>query len=465
MLTAIRRWIDRHQLIRQGDKIVVACSGGPDSLALLHILTRLRTSYQMELKAAYLNHMFRPEAAAEAQFVSDMAASWGVDCEHTAIDVPAYIAETGLSTQEAARIVRYRFLYRIAEEWGCAKIATGHHRDDQAETVLLHLLRGAGGAGIGGMRPINGPIIRPLLPISRQEIEDYCRENRLEPVQDSSNWKTDYLRNRIRLELIPMLEKDYNPSLRESLWRSAQIIGDEQEAIVAAAREQWSQAVSESKGHLSLAIAALTRLSTAVQRQLLRLLIEKKQGHVRGIQFVHVENLIEVARDGVVGTVLELPGGLRVERSYTELVFRHVAELPTAVQQPLGEITLTVPGRVVCGDWVITAELTDKRGIDSLSYRQALLDWEVLTPPLRIRARTPGDRIAPLGLAGNKKLKDIFIDAKVPQQERDAIPLVCDQEGIVWVAGLRQAERTRVTKATRRYLQLTLNKQGDSHAE
>lgn len=454
MLAAINKWIIQHRLIVPGDRIVVACSGGPDSLALLHILVQLRQRYPIELKVAHVNHMFRPEAVQEAQFVHAMATRWGLDCEQAQIDVPKYMEETGLSGQEAARLVRYRFLQQVAADWGHGKIATGHHRDDQAETVLLHLLRGAGSSGLGGMKAINGAIIRPLLSISRQQIEDYCQQQGLEAVQDNSNLHTDYLRNRVRLELIPLLERHYNPALRESLCRTAEIVGAEQELVAQMANNKWPDVVHECEGRISLNIKQLHQLPLALQRQIFRKVIEKKQGHLRGIQFLHVEKLIEATFSGAVGIVIELPGGLSVAKGYTNMTLLSEAEAKLETGQAIPTMMLAVPGYMDWNGREIRAILTDQLD-GAVSPQRAVLDWDELRPPLFIRSRQEGDRFAPYGLKGSKKLKDFFIDNKVPRHLRDSVPLVCDEGGILWVAGYRQSERGKVTIATKRYLQLT----------
>lgn len=454
MLAIIRRWIDRHHLLTSGDKVIVACSGGPDSLALLHILLRLQKDYQLELKVAHVNHMFRPAATEEANYVQTIAAQWGLACEIAQIDVPRYIKETGLSAQEAARFVRYGFLQQTADNWEGAKIATGHHRDDQAETVLLHLLRGGGGSGLGGMRPRNGQVIRPLLPVSRVAIEEYCRKEGLEPVQDESNLQTKYLRNRVRLSLVPQLESEYNPALRDSLWRTSQIIGDEHDLITALAEREWRSLAREDDGDILLNIDSLSNLPVALQREIFRLAIEKKQGHIRGIQFIHVETLIESACTGQPGAITELPGGIDVVKGYEMLVFTWRDKSRNQADGKIVPVILPLPGKAQWGSMVIVAEQIDHVG--KLTSFQAAFDMDELEQPLHIRQRRAGEKFQPLGLRGSKKLKDFFIDAKVPRHKRDMVPLVCDNKGILWVAGYRQAERGKITAATRRITQLTL---------
>lgn len=462
MLEKIKAHIQRYKMLTKGDRVVVACSGGPDSLALLYILTELRPSYQLELAVAHVNHMFREESAEEARFVGRVAGQLGAAYYQTEINVPEYIQKTGLSAEEAARIVRYRFLYQVAEEWQANKIAIGHHRDDQAETVLLHLLRGSGTKGLGAMKRVNGLLIRPLLAVSRQEIEEYCQLTNLQPCEDMSNQNLDFLRNRIRLELIPHLESRYNPALRSSLCRTAEIISDEHDFILQSAQKALQSIGKETSDHIYLNSDELVKYHVSMQREIFRLAIEKKQGHLKGISFLHVENLIEMAVRGSVGSSLPLPGGLIAQKGYSSIALTFSRHCESKSRVALSEVMLNIPGSTVLTQLgiAISAKLSDIP-IESLALGQALFDWNELQEPLVVRTRQEGDRFNPLGIKGSKKLKEFFIDSKIPRCQRDSIPLVCDRLGIIWAAGYRQSERGKVTAQTSRFLQLTLMKQED----
>jgi tRNA(Ile)-lysidine synthase len=437
--------------------VLAACSGGPDSLVLVDILDGFRLEYSFDLAVAHVDHMFRGvESAADADFVAGFCRERGLDCYRTAIDVPRYIKETGRSTEDAARIVRYEYLRQIAAKLGGAKIATGHHLDDQAETVLIHLLRGAGSTGIRGMQAFGGDIIRPLLTVSRQDIEQYCLEHQLTPRLDSSNLKTDYLRNRIRLKLLPDLAREYNPGIKDALCRSAAIIGDEHDYIRMMAKQAWPQVVDEAAGRLFINRTGLLKQHIAVRREIFRQAIEKKQGSLTGITFYHVERLIAVASIGQVGKKLKLPGGLLALNGYGRMELLQQQLVPSAAVT-VPELTLTVPGLTVVPQVgaLIKAEFLAGAGLGGNS-QVAFFDWQSLVPPLVARTRLPGDRFQPLGLKGTKKLKDYFIDAKVPRALRDATLIICDNQGIIWVSGYRQAERGKVTGDTQKFLQLTI---------
>jgi tRNA(Ile)-lysidine synthase len=460
MLTQIKKWINQNHLLQKGDKVLAACSGGPDSLALVSILHHLKDEYELTLAVAHVDHMFRgAESAADAAFVAEMCKKLSIPCFQTAIDVPRYIAETGKSPQDAARILRYQYLRQVAHTMGNGKIATGHHRDDQAETVLIHLLRGAGGSGIGGMKACDAGIIRPLLDVSRSQIEQYCRDNDLSPRLDSTNLQTKYRRNKIRIELIPLLEREYNVNISDAICRTAILIGDEHNYVAEAANNTWPSIGQEENKLVTLNCERLNCLHIALKREIIRRAVEKIRGDLKGITFYHVEKLIELANCGQVGSLVELPGGIIARRNYTKVSF--------CVQEPASpksaaslEVPLSVPGVTPIPKMgiTITASLQDKNA-GLRSKNTAVFDWQEITTPLYVRLRKAGDRFQPLGMSGNKKLKDFFIDAKIPQEERDSVPIICDDRGILWIGGYRQTDRGKVTEKTTHFLQLTIQNQ------
>ncbi|GBG57255.1 tRNA(Ile)-lysidine synthase [Sporomusaceae bacterium FL31] len=458
MLVKISAWIDKYHLVKKGDKLLLACSGGPDSLVLVHSLYALCSKYNISLAVAHVDHMFRGQDSAEdAEFVAAFCSQLGLPCYQTAINVPEYIVISGRSPQDAARELRYQFLQQTANRLGITKIATGHHRDDQAETVLMNLLRGTGSTGIRGIRPAHDNIIRPLLGVSRQEIDQYCLEQGLTPRQDSSNLKTDYLRNRVRLKLLPDLQQHYNHTIKDALCRTAELIGSEHDFICQNVRELWPQIVLDEQDVIRISRAGLSNLHIAQQREILRQAIEKKQGHTRGITFKHVEKFIEMALTGQVGSILELPGNLQVRVDY------HDVELYSAHSHPVipvrvAPLEIQLPGVTDVPELELTivAELRDSAP-EKLPTHSAVFDWVELSPPLYIRTRLDGDKFQPKGLKGNKKIKDFFIDAKIPRKKREITPIIYDEKGILWVGGYRQAERGDVTMKTQQFLQLTLH--------
>ncbi len=456
MLTAVREWMGRHRLPAAGDRVLAACSGGPDSLALVHALDALKEEYGFSLAVGHVNHLLRgAESDADAAFVREFAAELGLPFYHAAVDVATFAAAEGRSVEEAARVLRYRFLRETAAALGGALIATGHHRDDQAETVLLNLFRGAGGAGLGGMKPAAGGVIRPLLAVERAEIEAYCREHGLAPRTDSSNFSTEYLRNYLRLELMPRLAAAFNANIAATLCRTAELVGDEHDFVAAAASAAWPDVVSGEGDALAVDCRALGALHVAVRRELIRLALAKIRGDLRGISFFHVEKLLELGLSGSTGNAAELPGGLAVRREYGRLVFAAAAPPPAPAIGPPG-IVIAVPGTTPLPALgiAVKARLSAQRPAGDGPDR-AVFAWEELASPIRVRTRQAGDRFRP----GGKKIKELLIDAKVPRHLRDGIPVFTDGQGIIWLGGVRQAKRGRPGPATGTYLELIIAKQ------
>lgn len=457
MLNKIKCFIDKNKLIESGDTILVACSGGPDSLALLHILLSLRSDYTVSLVVAHVDHMFRgSESALEAQFVRDFCREHDLICHSKEIDVPRFIAETGLSAQTAARELRYSYLRQIAQEIGGAKIATGHHADDQGETVLLNLLRGAGSTGLRGMLPYHDGIIRPLLGVNRPEIMNYCIKYRLSPQQDSSNLNIDYLRNSIRLELIPLLQERYNPAISAALCRTAELIGDEHEFIRSTAEQLWQVVVRQQSTGIIIDGASAKGVHIAVLREIFRMAIEKKHLNLTGISFCHVENMIDMLWNGRVGTTLDLPGNMMARKGYEVLEIvdccQPAAENAEVVQQQISVPGITYVdelGIEICAEFLVTLP-------EAAGRWTVFLDWEEVQLPLEVRTRRSGDRFQPSGMSGSKKIKDFFIDIKLPRVERDRVPIICDQRGVLWIAGFRQSDIGLIKSSTKRILQLKI---------
>ncbi len=467
MLEKIKAWINYHRLLPSGGTVLAACSGGPDSLVLVHILYVLRSEYDITVAVAHVDHMFRgEESAQDSEFVADFCKKLGLACYQTAINVPAYIKESGRSPQDCARVLRYEYLRQVAQTLGGAKIATGHHRDDQAETVLINLIRGAGAEGLSGIKPANNGIIRPLLAISRKEIEHYCHKEGLIPRLDSSNFKTYYLRNRVRLSLLPELESGYNPAIKEALWRTAVIVSDEHDFVHITAKNMWQQIVGVKQDIFAVDIRRLASLHVALQREIFRMVIEKIQGNLTGITFYHVEKLLEMAFKGTVGSIMELPGGLIACKGYQTLELgKSVPIAAPVVIHPPG-LRLAVPGTTFIPEFGcrVNARLLTA-GLKPDNLMTALFDWQVLRPPLYVRTRVPGDRFNPLGMQGSKKLKDFFIDVKIPREERERALIFCDSQGIVWIGGYRQAEQAKVTGRTRQFLELTIEYTGGAQQD
>jgi tRNA(Ile)-lysidine synthase len=448
-------YLAKKDLVKQGETIILAVSGGPDSLCLLHLFTRLASTDNLKLVVAHLNHGLRPEAAAEEAGLAALAARLNLPFKTKKVNIKSYKKRLKLSEEAAGRRARYRFLLRVARSFQADAIALGHHRDDQAETVLLNLLRGSGIDGLAGILPLrrlNGvKLIRPLLEFRRSEIESYCRDQGLDYYTDSSNLETEYTRNKIRLELIPHLEERYNPRIRDALAGLAELAAEDRYYFAHQVRKTAGQLVRQ-KGKLTfLDRLALNNLPQAISSRVLRQLLSHYQTG-KELSRLHLNQLLELVREGNVGARLDLPGGLRAYRAKDSLILARKDDLKP---EKIGEQELLIPGvTVLPGGQAISARLARRGDLAWPPQRNsAYLDYDTIPPgQIIIRARKPGDRFHPQGATGSKKLKSFLIDQKFDQIMRDSLPLVTVGGAVIWVAGLRIAHPYRVTNKTARVL-------------
>jgi len=459
MLTeTVRATIERHDLISSGEGVVAAVSGGPDSVALLHVLHELSGELKIWLHVAHLNHGLRGEEAGEdAQYVLGLAGSLGLPATLEKRDVAEMARDSGMSLEQAARAARYDFLEKVAAACGASKIAVGHTSDDQAETVLLNLLRGTGTEGLAGMPPKRGRIIRPLLDAARQDVEAYCASKGLSPRIDSSNLSRDFTRNRVRLDLLPFLERD-NPAVRRHLLRLADIAREENSFLKDLARRELER-VSVKSGGAEMAISArrLTRRPVALQRRVLREAVRLLLQDLTEIEHGHIEALRTVAL-GKGGTEVHLPRGLRASLRGGQLFISARAkpveepiqvewarpDLSRAPSREPAEWVLAIPGRTPLPGLSLEIEAAlipaSEARIPEPDPNAAWLDYSRISEPLTARTWRRGDRFHPLGAPGSTKLQDFFVNAKVPREQRRKIPIIVSGQRIAWVVGHRLSD-------------------------
>lgn len=488
LVEQVRQMIERYELLPRGKPVVIGVSGGPDSLCLLHVLRRLAGDYGLALHVAHLNHQIRgADADADATFVADLAAEWGLPCTVAARDVPALARQHKLAIEEAARQARYTFLAEVAGQMGSRTVAVGHNADDQAETVLMHFLRGAGLAGLRGMLPkaplsvyrlLEGQtgaalsLVRPLLETPRTEVEAYCAEHGLRPRFDRSNLDTTYFRNRLRHELIPYLET-YRSNVREVICRTAQVAADDYALLREVLEGAWARVtrVADEQA-IVFDLAGWRALPLSLQRATLREAVHRLRRNLRNINFCHIEDAATVAREKGTGAMASLPQGVRLTVGYETLMVAGEDYRPVPSDWPVllvESLPLAVPGLTplpgpagwhVEAQWLAPDELPPA-WVTNPDPWQAFLDGEAARGGLVLRRRRPGDRFQPQGMSGrSKSLSDFLINVKVPAVWRDWVPLVVSGEGeqILWVAGWRVDERARVTLQTERVLWLRFTK-------
>lgn len=441
----MRRYMDDAALWPPEGRLLVAVSGGPDSAALLLILARLARRPPLSLAVAHFDHGLRGAAVGETEAlaVRRLAESLDLPFFPAVGDVRRRAKQERLSLEEAARRERYEFLAAAAREAGAAWVATGHTASDQAETVLLHLLRGAGLAGLAGMSPSSGwpvpghdglTLIRPLLRLSRDETLAYCVASGVRPLDDASNRSSAFLRNRVRHDLLPHL-RDYNRRIDVALVRLADAARTDLDYL-----EDVASLAVEERGEqvVSLSRALLAGWPVSLRRHAFRLALERLVGDLQGFGERHVLALERLLADGTTGDRLDLPRSVAVELARDAVELRLDGSRPTA-SLPDEPVALPVPGQARFGPLIVAAA-GEPPGDGSTSVE---VDAEAVASRLCIRRRRPGDRFQPLGLSQAKKLQDFFVDAHLRQSERDSVPLFESAQGIVWVGGLRIADWAR----------------------
>ncbi|KGE19930.1 tRNA lysidine(34) synthetase TilS [Paenibacillus wynnii] len=454
-----------HGLWEPHDTIVVAVSGGPDSVALLHVLHEISLNRTpLTLVCAHVNHGFRAESRQEAEFVRKLAKELGIAFEMAEFDIPDYIKKSGLGAQEAARKKRYEFLIDTAQQYGAVSVALAHHADDQAETVLMRLLRGSGLSGLAGMRwkrtEKKVELIRPFLRINKTALIELCQSHGFPYAEDASNRQVKYKRNAVRLEVLPFLER-YNGRLNQSLTQLAEIVGAEDEFMEAATAKCFQELVRTGKGEYAFDRASFAPVPSALQRRLIKLILNYLSADHPVFDF----NKIEAVRRGALqdhptSWSLDLGGGLTCMRQYDTILFsskppKQQASYTYRLSLPESQLNLSEIGKVLTMT-VLEREsfLVQGEGSGKMS---AWFDVRELVFPLTIRSRLPGDIIKVMGLNGSKKVKDIYIDDKIPSSERSLIPLVCDGVGnIVWIPGIRRSIHAAVGRQTQDVLLLSL---------
>ena len=440
----------RHEMMKPGDRVVAAVSGGADSVVLLHVLHGLRERWNLTLTAAHLDHGLRGhEGEEDAVFAAEYAASLGHTCVVERADVADYCRRNNCSTEQGAREVRYDFLRRVLLEHHADSVATGHTADDQAETVLMRLLRGSGSSGLSAIRPVrDGWIIRPMLEVTADEITEYARIHGLSVRFDRTNADQDILRNRVRHHLVPMLRKEYNPHIVEGLGRLADVAREEAEYLDEQARTFLVDHMRRDEGPaLHLATDAWPDAPTAVQRVLVRHIVREAGGNEERLNYDHVEGTRAWIAGGVTGQIHELPEGIRLEKRRTGLVVCR-----GSIESFLLE--LQTPGRVdVPGtDLMISVEESSLNDAPDATPHRAVFDAEAVPRKWIVRSREPGDQMAPYGLEGHKSLKKLFSEWDVPRLLRNRVPVVTDGVRVLWVAGYRQSNVGLVSGNTRRVM-------------
>lgn len=473
ILPGVLRTVELYDMLRPGEGVVVGVSGGVDSMALLHALWRLQDSWDLDLYIAHLNHGIRGEAAAgDAELVKEFGAKLGIPVYVEALDIPARAEALGLTEEEAGREARYGLYERIAGQMGATRIAVGHHGDDQVETVLMNLIRGAGLRGLAGMPPVRGKIIRPLLDLRKWQLEAYCGWQKVPWREDATNLSIAYRRNYIRWEIVPRLAQ-LNPGVMRNIMHTATTLNEDWQSLDELAKDHYQKALlHQSSISVSLSWPILQDLPVALRKRVLDHAYVEVTGSYQGLPGASLEQVELMLNKEAGARALTLPKSIDVYLQDQVLILTQRVKIKQGTSLSPRELSLDDSTLIEEVNMIVHLELLEEATHwwkepatpqpKDVWQEQGLwwadMDLDSLRLPLYARSRLPGDRIQPLGMNGSKKLQDLFVDEKVPKAMREQIPCIVDGEGIIAVVGLNQAHRSRVTKATRQVLRLTVQR-------
>jgi tRNA(Ile)-lysidine synthase len=451
VIAKAREAIREYSMLEAGERVVVAVSGGGDSLVLLDVMAQLAEEEGVELVVVHIDHGLRPESGEEAAFVAEVASHYRLPCRKVKVEVPPPGAASGMSPEEAARQARYRAFEEQLRLAGAARLATGHPADDRVETLLLRLLAGTGSQGLASIAPVRFPYIRPLIKVWRKEVEAYAPYLPFVPLQDPTNLDTSIPRNRVRHLLLPLLEEEYNPSVRKALLREAEVMAGEAELLRSLVEGCREGIISASGRGQEIDVEALLVQPLAMQRLLL----------ARSLRDLGLEPGFELVEG--VRRLLALPGNPRLDLSPDLEARRMYGRLvlgPRLGRVVAGETLIAGPGTYSLAGTGLRLELllrpreVKDPAPDRADSRTARLDADRLAFPLQVRGIRPGDRFHPLGAPGRRKLQDFLVDLKIPREERGRIAVLESEGEIAWVLGLRIDDRFKVVEETSRVAEL-----------
>ncbi len=459
-LPSVRSTIHQHSLLVNGDSVLVALSGGPDSVSLLHVLWKIRREFNLQLGAVYINHQIRKAAAKkEERFCQKLCDKLAIKLHIVREDIPYLASLEKKGIEETARNYRYRTFESLALHHGYTKIAVGHHRDDQVETILFRLFRGTGPSGILGIPACRGKIIRPLLGVSKADILAYLKKQRLTYCHDQSNDSVVFSRNYIRNKLLPEMRKRLNPQVDQAILNLAEISAPEEEHLQQVTLRAFRQSAKMTTGgKIELDLDIFDNYPLWLRRRLLRFCLQKSSGSVETANRETITRLERLTSTRTKGC--SLPGKLEARVLGARLLItsrtplRYAETFAPGEETHIDSLRMRIQSRVV--GW--RAKRTKWRRATS----RVVMDWSKITEPLVARSIRPGDRFQPLGLSGRKKVSDYLTDRKVASVYRDEIPVLCDRDGIIWLVGYEIADRVKVVGTTRKVLKLEVTVDQDT---
>lgn len=456
MIERVKQTIKKYELLKPNEPVVVGLSGGPDSTALAVMLAEIAPSMSISIIIAHYNHGLRgAESDADEREAGKLAKQLGLNFVSRKMDITDI--PKGLSPEDFYRRRRYQFFDEVAQSNRAGKIALGHNLQDQAETVLLHLIRGSGLEGLKGILPLrDGKYIRPLLEVSRQEIIYYLDKAGISYRQDSSNENKIYVRNKIRLELLPYIKNEFNPKFDETLAQMAEILRDENTFINDCVNKTLkSTCIRKQNNKIVLNIEYLSILHPAIRRRLLKKLLEDFNRQKNGITFLHIDSISKLLEKSESGKKICLPFGIEARREYENLILERLQEGTGQIEY---SYNIEIPGEIYVAPRNLTVrlQLVEKDKVDFSNRNKHYLDFDKIRQPLVLRNRRPGDRFQPLGMPGRQKLKSFFINRKITQQKRNEMMLLVDRQAVLMIENMHLSDQVKITPETKNILELEI---------
>ncbi|MBU3093678.1 tRNA lysidine(34) synthetase TilS [Clostridium sp. CM028] len=460
MSETVMDFIKENSMFDKGDKVIVAFSGGPDSTCLLYILNNFKEELGITLIGAHLNHCLRgDESDKDQEYAKEICESLNIDFYSEKVDVHRISKEKNLSCEMAGREARYEFFEQLMVKLNANKVALAHNANDQAETILMRIMRGTGIEGIVGIRPVRDKIyVRPILRLSRKKIEKYCLNNNINPRIDKSNLENIYARNKVRLELIPYMEQNFNKDIIKTLNRLSDIVKKDNDYLENISEKEYKKHCEIGQQRVIINKAAFAE-HEAILSRIIRSALLAVNHNLYNFEKVHIYSIIELQRHET-GKSIMLPQNIIVENCYGNI---HIYICVKATEANNNQYSLNINqenfihslNKVVKIDVNPKLQFTEFKENDCIKY----FDYDKIKKPIIFRYRKDGDRFIPLGMKGSKKIKDLFIDLKIPKAQRNAIPLICFGDDIGWVVGYRVSEKFKVTKDTKNILQIRIGRE------
>lgn len=458
MNNLVKQNILENNLIEAGDNVLIGLSGGPDSIFLFHNLRILKEELSFKLYASHINHMYRGiDAQHDEDFVRELCAKYGVKLFVKRKHAGEYAKEIKVTEEEAGRILRYNFFKDNLNEVGGGKIAVAHNLNDQAETVLQRIIRGSGVDGLSAMSYKKDNVIRPMLNVSKKEVLEYLHLNNFEYCVDKTNFQDIYGRNKVRLNLIPYLEENFNPNIQNALFRMSETMERDKKIIEKYIELKFNDVFIENNNYrIILDLKKLKHMEVGETARIIRMAMDKLKGNTTNLEMKHINNALELIKSGKTGKKINFSEGFTIEISYDNFIINKIVEIIPNFEY---NIVLNKPLYIPEVGKTLICSVMDVREYKKEDKSSISLDYDLVNNKLIVRNRRPGDSMVPCGMTGSKKIKDIFIDLKIPTEERDRALIIEDDSNILWLEEFRIHNDYKVSSSTTKILNIIVKEQ------